>query len=149
MLAQGSVPPSALGRKYLNSFSPYGGWYVLGVPAPFSVGGLTGTDHATPYTYDTHVPLVFYGFPFQPGVYRTAAQPIDLVATFASLLGINAPAAATGRVLVEALSPLVDHRARRLLSRHHQNPSLLLRTPLPYQLEVRTNEPERRCYRRV
>ena len=88
----------------MNSFSPYGGWYVLGVPAPFSVGGLTGTDHATPYTYDTHVPLVFYGFPFQPGVYRTAAQPIDLVATFASLLGINAPAAATGRVLVEALS---------------------------------------------
>jgi len=104
-LAQGKVPPSALGRKYLNSFSPYGGWYVLGVPAPFSIGGLAGTDHATPYTYDTHVPLVFYGFPFQPGVYRTAAQPIDLVATFASLLGINAPAAATGRVLVEALAP--------------------------------------------
>ena len=70
----------------------------------FKVGGLHGTDHATPFTYDTHVPLAFYGLAFQPGVYRTHAEPVDLAVTLASLLGINAPAAATGRVLTEALA---------------------------------------------
>jgi predicted AlkP superfamily pyrophosphatase or phosphodiesterase len=103
-LAQGHVPPTAVGIKYAHSYTPYGGWYVFGVPPPFTVGSTAGTDHASPYTYDTHVPLAFYGIPFQPGVYRTAAEPVDLAATLASLLGINAPTAATGRVLTEALA---------------------------------------------
>jgi arylsulfatase A-like enzyme len=104
-LAQGAVPNTELGRKYLHSYSPEGGWYVMGVPAPFTVGGSKGTDHATPYTYDTHVPLAFYGLPFQPGAFRTHAEPVDLVVTLASLLGINAPTHAIGRVLTEALAP--------------------------------------------
>jgi arylsulfatase A-like enzyme len=69
------------------------------------VGILKGTDHATPFSYDTHVPLAFYGLAFQPGIYRTHAEPIDLAVTLSSLLGINAPAQATGRVLTEALAP--------------------------------------------
>ena len=104
-LAQGAVPDTELGRKYLHSYSPEGGWYVMGVPAPFMVGSTKGTDHATPYTYDTHVPLAFYGMPFQLGAYHTHAEPVDLAVTFASLLGINAPTHATGRVLTEALAP--------------------------------------------
>jgi arylsulfatase A-like enzyme len=64
-----------------------------------------GTDHATPYTYDTHVPLAFYGLPFQAGTYRTHAEPVDLAPTFASLLGINAPTHSVGRVLTEMLAP--------------------------------------------
>jgi predicted AlkP superfamily pyrophosphatase or phosphodiesterase len=108
-LAQGLVPPTELGRKYAHSFTPHGGWYVIGVPAPFTVGSTSGTDHATPYTYDTHVPLAFYGIPFQPGIYRTAAEPIDLAATLAALLGINAPTAATGRVLIEGLAQAARH----------------------------------------
>ena len=104
-LAQGTVPDTELGRRYLHSYSPEGGWYVLGVPAPFAVGGSKGTDHATPYTYDTHVPLAFYGLPFQPGAFHTRAEPVDLAVTLASLLGINAPTHAIGRVLIEALAP--------------------------------------------
>ena len=103
-LAQGAVPDTALGRKYLNSYSPTGGWYVMGLPAPFTVGGRNGTDHSTPYSYDTHVPLAFYGLPFQVGTFRTHAEPVDLAATLASLLGINAPTHAVGRVLTEALA---------------------------------------------
>ena len=77
----------------------------MGVPDFYSVGSSKGTDHASPYTYDTHVPLAFYGLPFQPGTYRTNAEPVDLAATLASLLGINAPTHAVGRVLTEALAP--------------------------------------------
>jgi len=108
-LGQGLVPNTELGQKYLHSFSIAGGWYVMGVPAPFTVGTTTGTDHASPYTYDTHVPLAFYGLPFQVGTFRTHAEPVDLVVTLASLLGVNAPSHAIGRVLTEALA--TPHRA--------------------------------------
>jgi hypothetical protein len=103
-LAVGEVPATALGRKFLNSYSPEGGWYVMGVPDPYTVGPAKGTDHASPYTYDTHVPLAFYGLPFRAGTYRTHAEPVDLAATLASLLGVNAPTHAVGRVLTEALA---------------------------------------------
>jgi predicted AlkP superfamily pyrophosphatase or phosphodiesterase len=103
-LAAGQVPDTALGRKFLHSYSPEGGWYVMGVPEIYTVGPSKGTDHASPYTYDTHVPLAFYGLPFRPGTYRTHAEPVDLASTLASLLGINAPTHAVGRVLTEALA---------------------------------------------
>jgi arylsulfatase A-like enzyme len=83
---------------------------VMAVPAPFNVGSTSGTDHASPYTYDTHVPLAFYGLAFQPGTYRQHSEPVDLAATLASLLGINAPTHAVGRVLTEALAPAREAR---------------------------------------
>jgi hypothetical protein len=104
-LAEGEAPDTPLGRKYLNSYSPEGSWYVMGVPDIYTVGSSKGTDHASPYNYDTHVPLAFYGLPFQAGTYRASVEPVDLAATLASLLGINAPTHAVGRVLTEALAP--------------------------------------------
>jgi len=103
-LASGAVPNDAMGLKYLHSYSPLGGWYVLGIPAPFTIGTTSGTDHASPYNYDTHVPLLFYGLPFQAGTYRARSEPVDLAVTLASVLGINAPTHAVGRVLTEALT---------------------------------------------
>jgi arylsulfatase A-like enzyme len=111
-LAEGRAPDTELGHKYLNSYSPEGSWYVMGVPDIYTVGSPTGTDHASPYNYDTHVPLAFYGLPFQPGTYRDRVQPVDLAATLASLLGINAPTHAVGRVLTEALTS--SHRSANL-----------------------------------
>src|SRR5579872_293114 len=108
-LAAGEVPNIELGKRFLHSYSPQAGWYVMGVPQPYTVGSSKGTDHASPYTYDTHVPLAFYGVPFRAGTYRTPAEPVDMVVTLASLLGINAPTHAVGRVLTEALAP--PHRA--------------------------------------
>jgi Type I phosphodiesterase / nucleotide pyrophosphatase len=104
-LAAGEVPNTDLGRKYLNSYSPQGSWFVMGVPDIYSVGGATGTDHTSPYNYDTHVPLAFYGLAFHAGTYRANVQPIDLAPTLASLLGINAPTHSVGRVLTEAITP--------------------------------------------
>jgi Type I phosphodiesterase / nucleotide pyrophosphatase len=103
-LAEGAVPANALGKAFLNSYSPEGGWYVMGVPKIYTVGSTEGTDHASPYIYDTHVTLAFYGVPFRPGTYRTHAEPVDLAVTLASLLGINAPTHAVGRVLTEAIA---------------------------------------------
>jgi hypothetical protein len=112
-LADFHVPPDELGRKYLHSYSPVPSWYVLGIAPPSYVGTRSGTDHASPYNYDTHVPLAFFGLPFQPGVYRIHSEPVDMAATLASLLGINAPNSAVGRVLTEALRNPPDLSARR------------------------------------
>jgi predicted AlkP superfamily pyrophosphatase or phosphodiesterase len=113
-LARGETPATETGRRYAHSYSPEGGWYVIGMPSLFHVGVTKGTDHATPFSYDSHVPLAFYGLAFQPGIYRTHAEPVDLAVTLASLLRINAPAKATGRVLIEALAP--PHHAAAPLS---------------------------------
>jgi len=128
-LAQGAVPGTELGRKFLNSYSPEGGWYVMGVPVPFTVGSTKGTDHASPYTYDTHVPLAFYGLPFQVGAFHTHAEPVDLAVTFASLLGINTPTHATGRVLTEALAP--PHHAENSVPPAEKSP----RPPKPAEFK--------------
>jgi Type I phosphodiesterase / nucleotide pyrophosphatase len=104
-LREGEVPSTELGRKYMNSYSPAGGWFVMGVPDIYTVGPGGGTDHTSPYNYDTHVPLAFYGLPFRAGTYRTNVEPIDLTPTLASLLGINPPTHSVGHTLTEALAP--------------------------------------------
>jgi predicted AlkP superfamily pyrophosphatase or phosphodiesterase len=104
-MASGEVPPTGLGRLYVNSYSPYGGAWVMGVPAIFSYvpSGKAIADHGAPYSYDQHVPLAFYGPAFKPGVYRDQVEPIDLASTLAVMLGINKPTSSTGRVLTEAI----------------------------------------------
>jgi len=103
-LEHGNVPMTSLRSQYLHSYSPYGGWYLWVVPPPFLFTAHATTGHGSPYSYDTHVPLAFFGPPFQAGTYRTHTEPVDLAATLASLLGINAPTHAVGRVLTEALT---------------------------------------------
>ena len=102
-LREGHVPPDATGRLLLHSYSPLGGWWVLGLQPPFIVPGDSGTSHGSAYFYDRHVPLAFFGAPFEAGLYRTHCEPVDMVATLASLLGINTPSKAAGRVLTEAV----------------------------------------------
>jgi hypothetical protein len=111
-LAANQVPPTAVGKRYIQSLSPNAGWFVYMVSPPFFVGGSSGTDHAMPYSYDTHVPLAFYGLPFQPGVYRGACEPTDMAVTLSNLLGTNSPSAAQGRVLTEALKPATVEAGR-------------------------------------
>ena len=104
----------------------------MGVPEIYTVGSSKGTDHASPYTYDTHVPLAFYGLPFRPGTYRTHAEPVDLAVTLALLLGINAPTHAVGRVLTEALAPHREVNSTEFPKPHVQTKDardLLLRKP--------------------
>ena len=62
-----------------------------------------GTGHFSPYNYDRHVPLAFFGSPFVHGTYLEHAEPVDIAATFAALLGVNRPSACVGRAVTEAI----------------------------------------------
>ena len=63
----------------------------------------SGTTHFSPYSYDRHVPLAFFGAPFVAGTYLERTAPVDIAATFAALLRVNQPSACVGRVVTEAL----------------------------------------------
>lgn len=104
-MGNGELPPTPLGHLYLNSYSPYGGAWVMGVPVPFAYTASSKSiaNHGAPYSYDQHVPLAFYGSVFKAGVYRDQVEPIDLASTLAVMLGINKPASSSGRVLAEAV----------------------------------------------
>jgi hypothetical protein len=62
--------------------------------------------HGSPWAYDTHVPLIFYGPPFvKPLASKDRVSQQDVVPTLAALLGTAPPATAVGRTLREALAP--------------------------------------------
>ena len=64
------------------------------------------TTHFSPWSYDRHVPLAFFGAPFTPGTYLGRVAPVDMAATLASLLGVNQPSASIGHILTQAIHPL-------------------------------------------
>jgi hypothetical protein len=107
-LAHGQLPPSEMGRLLAHSYTEHGNWYVMLILDAYQMEdfhGALGTTHFSPWSYDRHVPLAFYGTPFIPGEYHERVAPVDLAATLASLAGINQPSAAVGRVLKEAIKP--------------------------------------------
>lgn len=61
--------------------------------------GKTGTTHGACYTYDSQVPLVFYGAGIPKGKSIEQAYITDIAPTVASLLKINRPAASIGECL--------------------------------------------------
>ncbi len=107
-LASGDLPRTPFGDLLGHSYSPNGGWYVMVMPVAYQMDGTTkstGTSHYSPYSYDRHVPLGLFGAPFTPGTYHGRVEPVDIAATFASLLGVNQPSASVGHVLTQALRP--------------------------------------------
>jgi hypothetical protein len=108
-LAHGQLPPTEWGRLLAHSYAEHGNWYVMLALGAYQMEGTTGwggTTHFSPWSYDRHVPLAFYGAPFLPGEYHGRVAPVDLAVTLASLAGINQPSAAVGRVLTEAIKPI-------------------------------------------
>jgi hypothetical protein len=104
-IAAGDVPDTEMGRLVLHSYSTNGGWWVMVTPGMYEMSGhgSPGTTHYTPYSYDRHVPLAFFGNAFVPGTYLDRVAPVDIAATFAALLRVNQPSASVGHVLTEAL----------------------------------------------
>jgi hypothetical protein len=107
-MAASDLPNTEEGRLLLHSYTTNGGWWVYVTPGfnqvPGGHGG-EGTSHFSPYSYDRHVPLGFFGSPFVPGTYLEHTEPVDIAATFAALLRVNRPSACVGRVVTEAIKP--------------------------------------------
>ncbi|MDQ1593170.1 MAG: hypothetical protein QOG71_3797 [Pyrinomonadaceae bacterium] len=97
-----------IGRRVLHGFHPRRSGDVIMVQEPFKYFS-EGTfaipaTHGSPYSYDTHVPLIIMGQGVAAGRYAQASTPADIAPTLASILRIQAPSNTVGRVLVEGLS---------------------------------------------
>lgn len=61
----------------------------------------TGTTHGSPYSYDTHVPLFFYGWNIKPGSTVNEVNITDIAPTLSMLLNIQFPNGCTGKPISE------------------------------------------------
>ncbi len=77
---------------------------ILWVMRPGFIGySRTGSTHGSPYIYDTHSPLLFYGKGIKKGSTTARTEIPDIAPTIASLLGIAFPNGTTGRPISEVL----------------------------------------------
>ncbi|KZM49909.1 alkaline phosphatase family protein [Labrenzia sp. OB1] len=107
-LRSGNVARTAVSEAVLANFHPdrSGDIYIVFEPHWFvgEFDGLTvAATHGSPWSYDTHVPIIFAG----PGIVsqRIArrVETVDVAATIAAYLKIKPPSGSRGQVLTEAL----------------------------------------------
>ena len=84
-------------RSYFAGRSPdvqlrFKQWHLVDAQA-------RGTSHGSPYEYDTHVPVLFFGAGVRAGVHEQRVGTTDVAPTLAELLGVTVPAAIDGRSL--------------------------------------------------
>ncbi len=125
-----AVPADRVSRRVARSYHAQRSGDIEIVLDPYWIRGSSGTTHGSPYTYDSHIPLILMGPGIVPGHYAQTAAMNDIAPTLATLLGTAMPSGAMGRVLVEALAP--DGRtARRADERTARRavPTLLVSDP--------------------
>ncbi|WP_299670798.1 alkaline phosphatase PafA [uncultured Polaribacter sp.] len=91
---------NALQNGYNQKFSGD----VLMIPYPATlIYGRKGSSHGSGYSYDTHVPIIFYGNGIQKGSSTQKYDIIDIAPTIANLLKIEAPNSTSGTIIEEVL----------------------------------------------
>ena len=77
---------------------------VILIPTPGAISrGKTGTTHGSAYSYDTHVPIIFYGAGIKNGFSHKDYNVRDIAPTLATLLGVEFPNGNSGKVIEEVL----------------------------------------------
>jgi predicted AlkP superfamily pyrophosphatase or phosphodiesterase len=114
-------PADPVARRVLHGFYSQRSGDVIIVYEPYSIqfdppddptDPRSSATHGSPYSYDTHVPLIIMGRGFASGRYAQAAAPTDIAPTLAHVLGLEAPSCSVGRVLAEALTTARQSKVR-------------------------------------
>jgi arylsulfatase A-like enzyme len=92
-------------QRVRNGFNALGSGDVIVVHEPGWMNRPAGTTHGSPWAYDSHVPLIFWGpgSLVEPGRYHGVVAIHDIAATLATLLNIALPSGSMGRTLDEML----------------------------------------------
>jgi predicted AlkP superfamily pyrophosphatase or phosphodiesterase len=110
-LLAGLPKDDAIGQAVMRGFNTERGGDIVWLQEPYYVspgGGADlgghdhkGTTHSTPYPYDTHVPIIFYGAGIRSGEYSDSVAPNDIAPTLAAILGVKTPNGSSGNVLTK------------------------------------------------
>jgi hypothetical protein len=102
----GTSIPDPITKMAVNGYckSRSGSILVVFNPAWYDNGGkYTGMTHGAWNPYDTHIPLIWYGWNIERGTsYRTISMT-DISATLAAMLHIQMPNGCIGNVIEEAI----------------------------------------------
>lgn len=102
-LATSDTVRDAIARRWLHMYPADVGAELVVTRAPYNVSSASYAQHGSPYDYDTHVPILFYGAPFKQGRYRAYARVVDIAPTLAHVLQVKPTEAIEGSVLRAAL----------------------------------------------
>jgi predicted AlkP superfamily pyrophosphatase or phosphodiesterase len=92
------------GRLVQNGFNMRLSGDVVYVLAPgFIDYSMTGSTHGSPQSYDTHVPLLMFGFGIKKGTTAARVEVVDIAPTIATILKIAFPNGCTGNPIQAAL----------------------------------------------
>ncbi len=96
--------PAEIKERFLKGYNPKlsGDIQVILKPGSF-YGATTGTNHGLWYPYDSHIPLIFYGWKIKPGQMNREVYMTDIAATVAALLHIQMPSACIGKPIYEVM----------------------------------------------
>jgi predicted AlkP superfamily pyrophosphatase or phosphodiesterase len=108
-LRRGNLQDTDLMRSVINNFHSKrsGDVYIVFEPNWFinDFDGLTvASTHGSPWTYDTHVPIVFAGMGVQHQIVDRPVQTVDIAATLSAFLSISPPSGSVGAPLTEVLA---------------------------------------------
>ncbi len=89
-------------ERLINGYFPYrsGELQIIPKPAWFKDNS-KGTDHSVWNPYDSHIPLVWYGWKVNPGKTYKEHYMTDIAVTVAAMLSIQMPNGAVGKVISE------------------------------------------------
>jgi arylsulfatase A-like enzyme len=98
VLRQGDYSDQGVKGLVIRGYHPKrsGDIVVVLEPGWFESGSIQGTTHGSPYTYDTHVPLLFYGKGIKHGASVRYHPITDIAPTISALLNIKYPSGCTG-----------------------------------------------------
>ena len=104
-IVEGRLVADRIGLRVTNGFYTDRSPDLMIIPEPylFFRKEETGTTHASPFGYDTHVPLILMGTPFKAGNYHASVAVNDMAPTLATVVGVEIPSGSVGRILAEAL----------------------------------------------
>ena len=103
-LRQGSFTEGGIRGMVIRGFHPKRSGdlaYVL-QPGWFSGSWPQGTTHQSPWTYDTHIPIIFFGAGIRHGSSANYRTITDIAPTLALLLKTKFPSGMTGQPVTEA-----------------------------------------------
>jgi predicted AlkP superfamily pyrophosphatase or phosphodiesterase len=107
-LQLGAVPNDPISTRVIRSFNSKRSGDLEILLEPYWIRSAEGTTHGTPYSYDTHVPLVFMGPWVRPGHYFQNVALNDIAPTLATILGVETPNGSAGKVLYDIIQQRVD-----------------------------------------
>lgn len=102
-LRRGNLLDDMIDRRVRAGFHAERGSDLFVVSDPYWLFESRGTSHGTPYNYDAHVPVIFMGSGIKSGKYHQRIAVNDIAPTLATMLEVETPSGAVGRVLYEML----------------------------------------------